>query len=187
MNYLTPERYLRLGNRDNRETFLAALQDWEDALTAYKQHFTEIRGKLPRSLVALMEAVYLHDARVLAMHQKEDRFEITLLPPSTPEQLVVLSYRLVGDPVINQPVLPPERCREPVEWLYDELALDRPEAPEGVPAPTSSKPTYRHNILLSNGWEVVLRFRSVVVQRPLRVIPVAARTRTPASTGAGAS
>jgi hypothetical protein len=80
MNYFTPERYLRLENRDNRDTFLSALQEWEDTITAYKALFTEIRKKLPQPLVALMTSVYLHDARVLAMHQEEDQFEVTLQP-----------------------------------------------------------------------------------------------------------
>jgi hypothetical protein len=173
MNYFTPERYLRLGNRDNKEQFLASLQEWEDAITAYKDHLEEIRKKLPRALAALIKSVYLHDARVLTMHQDEDRFEITLQPVSTPGQLVVLFYRLVGDPMIKQGVLPAERCREPIEWLYDEIDLERPRAPEGMAPPARGKPTFRHNILLSNGWEVVVRFDSCAVQRPVRVIPIA--------------
>jgi hypothetical protein len=32
MNYLTPERYLRLGNLDDERAFLDAQQQWEDAL-----------------------------------------------------------------------------------------------------------------------------------------------------------
>jgi hypothetical protein len=166
MKYFTPERYLRLGHLDDEKAFLAAHEEWEEALTRYREQLQRIRKELPtssRSLRAFalsIRSVYLHDARVLAMHQSEEDFIITLQPPSGPERLTVLSYKLVEEPRIEQNVLPPERCREQIEWLYDELDLDRPE------------PTLRHNFLLSNGWEVILRFRWARVKRPLRVIPV---------------
>ncbi len=171
MKFFTPERYLRLGNLDDEQGFLAAQQQWEEAIKGYREHFQHIRKQLPRGLRSLVESVYLHDARVLTMHSSEEDFFITLQPSSTPEQLVILAYSLVEEPMIEQDVLPPERCREPIEWLYDELDLDRPEGPRGLPARTG-KPTFRHDILLSNGWEVRLRFRSAWVKRPLRVIPV---------------
>jgi hypothetical protein len=174
MKYFTAERYLSLGNLDNEQSFLAAQQQWEEALVAYRDHLKRIRKKLPRSLGQLVESVYLHDARVLTMSQSNQDFFITLQPLSLPTHLIVLSYSLVEEPVIEQNVLPPQRCREPIEWLYDELDLDRLEGPRGLPDP-AGKPTIRHDILLSNGWEVRLRFRSAWVKRPLRVIPVVAK------------
>jgi hypothetical protein len=171
MNYFTAERYLRLGNLNDEQEFLAAQEQWEEAVAGYREQFQRIRKQLPRRLRTLVESVYLHDARVLTMHQIEQDFFITLQPPSTPDHLVVLSYSLVEEPMIVQEVLPPERCRQPIEWLYDELDLDRPEGPRGLPA-AGGKPTIRHDILLSNGWEVRLRFRSAWVKRPLRIIPV---------------
>ena len=116
-----------------------------------------IRKDLPRGLRTLVESVYLHDARVLAMHQSEKDFLITLQPPSDPERLVVLGYSLVEEPIISQNVLPPDHRREPIQWLYDELELDRAEGPRGLPAP-AGRPTIRHNILLSNGWELCCVF-----------------------------
>jgi hypothetical protein len=172
MKYFTPERYQQLGNLDDEQAFLTAQQQWEEALTGYREQLQQIRKELPRGLRSLVESVYLHDARVLTMHQTDREFFITLQPPSDPERLVVLGYKLVEEPSVEQQVLPAERCREPIEWLYDELDLDRPQGPRGLPAPPG-KPTVRHNILLSNGWEVKLRFRSAWVKRPLRVIPVA--------------
>ena len=166
MKYFTPERYLRLDSLEEREAFLAAQEEWEEALSRYREQLQRIRKELPpysrslRAFVLSVHSVYLHDARVLAMYQSKEDFIITLQPPSDPERLAVLGYKLVEEPIIEQNVLPPERCREQIEWLYDELDLDRPE------------PTIRHNILLSNGWEVILRFRWARVKRPLRVIPV---------------
>lgn len=173
MKYFTPELYLQLGKLDNEQAFLTAQQQWEEALTDYQKELQRIRKDLPRSLRNLVESVYLHDARVLTMHQIDQDFFIILQPPSDPDRLIVLSYSLVEEPHIEQGLLPVERCREPIEWLYDELDLDRPEGPRGLPA-APGKPTVRHNILLSNGWEVKLRFRSVWVKRPIRVLPMIA-------------
>jgi hypothetical protein len=182
MRYFTPERYLRLGNLDDEKAFLDAQEQWEEALSRYREQLQRIRKALPpysrslRAFVLSAHSVYLHDACVLAMHQSKEDFIITLQPPSDPERLTVLGYKLVEEPIIEQNVLPPERCREQIEWLYDELDLDESESPRGLPV-SSSKPTIRHNILLSNGWEVVLRFRYARLKRPLRVIPVLSEPR----------
>ncbi len=177
MKYFTPELYVQLGDLDHEQTFLSAQEKWETALSGYREHLQRIRKELPRSLRNLVESVYLHDARVLTMHQIDQEFFITLQPPSDPERLVLLGYSLVEEPCVEQKVFPVELCREPIEWLYDELDLDRPEGPRGLPAPPG-KPTVRHNILLSNGWEVKLRFRTVWVKRPIRVLPVLPGQRT---------
>lgn len=169
MKYFTPERYLALGNLHDERVFLAAQQEWETAITGYRDHLDQIRKKLPRSLRQIVTSVYLHDARVLSISQGE-WFVITLQPTTDPERLVTLYYELVEEPEVRQGVLPADRCREPVEWLYDELDLDRPEAPRGLAAP-SGPPTFRHSILLSNGWEVQLRFRAAGAKRPVRVFP----------------
>jgi hypothetical protein len=175
MKYFTIERYLNLGNVADEQQFLAAQEQWELAIDGYRAQLLRIRKELPRSLRQLVETVYLHDARVLIMHQSDQDFFITLQPPSLPGHLIVLRYSLVEEPMIEQHVLPPERCREPIEWLYDELDLDRPEGPRGLPT-AANKPTFRHEILLSNGWQVRLRFRSAVVKRPVQILPVATPT-----------
>jgi hypothetical protein len=172
MKYFTPQRYLQLGELQEKEAFFAAQDQWEEAVAGYRQYLQHIRKQLPRSLRKIMDSVYLHDAAVLSMHQNEDLFVVTLQPESDPGRLVVLGYTLVEEPVVVQKVLPADRCREPVAWLYDELDLDRPEGPAGLPVP-EGKPTFRHNILLSNGWEVTLRFRSAWASRPVRVVPAA--------------
>ena len=182
MKYFTPERYLRLGNLDDEAAFMTAQEDWEKALSSYREQLQRIRKDLPRSLRNLVESVYLHDSRVLTMHQDDATFFVTLQPPSDPERLVVLGYSLVEEPLIDPNALPPHLRREPIEWLYDELDLDRPEGPRGLPA-LSGEPTMRHSILLSNGWEVLLRFRSAWVKRPLRVIPVVSESADPQAAG----
>lgn len=170
MNHFTPRRLLGLNNLDDEQAFLAAQQEWEDALSAYREQLQRIRKKLPKGLRQLIESVYLHDAHVLAMHQDAQNLRITLQPQSGPQRLVVLGYDLVEEPIIQTDALPPEARSEPLDWLYDELALDRPEGPRGLPEP-EGEPTFRHNILLSNGWEVILRFRSAWAKRPLPILP----------------
>jgi hypothetical protein len=168
MKHFTPERYLQLGNLDDEQAFLAAHQQWEDAITAYGEQLQRIQPGLPPGLRDLVRSLYLHDARVLAMHQDERWFIITLQPPSDPDRLVVLGYSLVEEPRIERQALPAEFCRVPIEWLYDELDLDQA--------------VLRHDILLSNGWEVNLRFRWAWVKRPLRIIPVVPSCSTHQST-----
>src|SRR5213080_2959639 len=107
MKHFTPERYLRLGNLDDRTAFLAAQDDWERALTNYKDQLSRIRQKLPGGLRNLLDFTYLHDARVLDMwHGRRSRFNITLHPESAPAKLVVLSYSLVAPPQIIRDALP---------------------------------------------------------------------------------
>jgi hypothetical protein len=181
MKYFTRERLQRFGNVEEEQTFLAGLQEWEEALAAYRTHLDAILGQLPRDMKGLVNKVYLHDARVLSMHQDGERFVITLQPESDPGRLVVLSYTTLGEPEIKPDGLFEEQRSEPIAWLYDELGLDRPEAPRGLPAP-QGKPTFRHNILLSNGWEIEVRFRTVSVRRPRRIIPVAPDGRSGTAT-----
>src|SRR5688572_18695605 len=131
MKHFTPERYLRLGNLNEEREFLAAQEQWEEAIAGYRAQLQRIRKELPRGLRQLVESVYLHDARVLSMHQKEENFVVTLQPESDPHRLVVLGYSLVEEPLVKMNQLPEDRCRTPIQWLYDELDLDRPEGPRG--------------------------------------------------------
>jgi hypothetical protein len=162
MKYFTRERLQQFGNVEDEQTFLDGLRQWEEALAAYRAHLDSILGRLPRDMKRLVNKVYLHDARILSIHQEGDRFVITLQPESDPERLVVLSYMTIGEPKIRQDGLFEDQRSEPIAWLYDELDLDRAEG----------KPTFRHNILLSNGWEIEVHFRTVSVRRPRRIIPV---------------
>src|SRR6266478_5959815 len=171
MKYFTPERYLRLGDLNDEQAFLAAQADWEHAVGEYGKHLRRIRERLPAGLVSLIDSVYLHDARVLDMWQGlRSRFTITLQPESVLARFVVLAYSLTELPRFAYGVLPAEVHSEPVAWLYDELGLE-----QGVAAVRrrGGPRTFTHNILLSNGWEVALRFRKVSVTRPVALLPAA--------------
>lgn len=173
MKHFTPERYLRLGNLDNRTTFLAAQEEWERALTAYQRQLGRIKQRLPVGLRNLLASTSLHDARVLAIwHGRRNRFTVTLHPESDPAKLVVLAYALVEPPQIIPDVLPEEARSAPVAWLYDEVNI--PAAAHNGKGGT----TLSHDLLLSNGWEVRLRFRAVTVTRPAPILPAAAGEST---------
>jgi hypothetical protein len=176
MRHFTPQRYLQLGNLSDEKAFRAAHDDWEGAVQGYQDHLRQIREELPAGLRQLIESVYLHDARVLDMWPgRRSRFTITLQPESDPSHLVILVYSLEEPAAIIQDVLPASVRSEPVAWLYDELNVERPG--NGAGGSAGRQPVlYTHDILLSNGWEVRLRFRSVTVSRPVSLIPTTDRT-----------
>ena len=118
-----------------------------------------------------MDSIYLYDARVLDMWQgRRSRFIITLLPESAPGRFVILAYSLVETPRFAYGALPPEVHSQPVAWLYDELDV-QPGAAASAGRRGRRLKAFRHNILLSNGWEITLRFRNVSVSRPVALLP----------------
>jgi hypothetical protein len=173
MRFFTPERYLRLGNLDNQDAFLAAQAEWERAIEKYQSHLTTIRSALPLAMRRLLDSVYLHDARVLDMWQEGTRkLTITLHPESAPDRLVVLCYSLAHPVKVRKGALPTNARSEPVNWLYDEVELGRSTGGNGRPR-KGSKPQFVHNILLSNGWELRVQFVGVKVSRPAPLLPAA--------------
>ncbi len=68
--------------------------------------------------------------------------------------------------MIDQSALLEEVHAQPVAWLYDELDIEEPVTP-------GCSRVFTHATLLSNGWELGLRFRGVTVHRPVTLLPVA--------------
>jgi hypothetical protein len=163
MKHFTPERLIRLQDRANRARFLRSLEDWETAAKSYKRQLAKLRDRLPVDLGLLIDSVPLHDAQVLDMWWGgRSQFTITLLAGAAPSHLVVLTYSLVEKPEVAPEVLPESVRSAPTLWLYDELDSG------GV---TRRAPTFMHNILLSDGREIRLHFRSVTVRRPVSLVP----------------
>jgi hypothetical protein len=166
MNHLTPELLVRLQNRSDERSFLTALDEWERAVASYQAQLTQVRGALPVDVQRLLDTVSLHDARVLDMWWGgRSQFTVTLQLESDLSRLVVLTYSLVGPPEVQKDVLPGAVCSEPVAWLYDELDFAKDKRP--------GEPSFTHSILLSDGREVRLRFRSLTLKRPIPLVPVA--------------
>jgi len=170
MKYFTPERYLRLGNLDDENAFLSANRDWESALARYRKHLLRIRNEIPGGLRRLIESVYLHDATVVDMCQgPASRLTITLQPEAQPTRRVVLSYSLLEPPAVRLAVLPARACSQPTAWLYDEIDVAKAKS-NGRSRGKSPARVFRHDILLSNGSEIRLRFRDVTVTRPVPLV-----------------
>ena len=174
VNYFTPERLVRLQDHSDERQFLAALDDWEQALEGYRHHLNDIQPKLCRILrqspaflrrfLKVLTTTSLHDASVLDMYSVgRSRFRITLHPESQPGRLLILTYSLTQPPRIKPHVLPEQLRSEPTTWLYDELTLEDWTGQE--------KPIYWHSILLSDGSEVELRFYYVAIEHPIPLVP----------------
>ena len=164
MNHFTSELLVRLQDRSDERRFLAALDEWERALTNYQKQLTRVRGDLPDDLQRLLDTVPLHDARVLDMWWGgRSLFTITLHPDADLSRLAVLTYSLAGPPQVYPEVLPEAVRSRPVAWLYDELDFASEGRPEGS--------AFCHSILLSDGREVRLLFRNVTVKRPVPLVP----------------
>ncbi|HEV8062181.1 MAG TPA: hypothetical protein VGP68_20045 [Gemmataceae bacterium] len=164
MKYFTPNRLMRLQDHSDKKRYLRALNDWERALQSYRDHLEQNMGRLPRGLRKLVNSISLHDAQVLDMWHANSRLNITLRPESDPSKLVVLRYVLLEQPRINREALPETMRSLQMTWLYDEWDAPRTLDAEG-------RPVFTHDILLSNGWEIRLRFQSMAVTRPSPLVP----------------
>jgi hypothetical protein len=161
MKYFTPDLWLRMQSGVDRETFLTAYDEWERRVTAYTEEVARIipddRSHLHLRRFALEES--LHDAVVLGCwFATEERLNLLIQPEAPAERLVLLDYALVGEPVVNRDILSAEYCSSRPTWMYDELALL-----DGTGSP--DEPVFTHNILLGNGYELIVSFRRFEVSR----------------------
>jgi hypothetical protein len=162
MKYFTPELYVRGQSRDD-DVVGEVERLWEEAGERYVSALEQIQADLPPGPRYLLDNFYLHDAVICAMGRQDERFIIVLQVDTPPHELLVLTYRLIGEPGIDEAALPPEH-RSPngrVEWMYDEVDLER-----------GTVPVSTQTILFSNGWEVRLRFRDVEVMPADPLLPV---------------
>jgi hypothetical protein len=172
MKYFTPKLFIRLQElRDE-----AAVDEWERAARRYTSFLTGLLPQLPAPLRRLLKGPPLHDADVLAMTRVKDTLTLTLRPELS-EEVLVLAYTLVEDPAVNRSARSREHCTEPVSWLYDELGVELVQGqPDWLTATDRARGDGRatvctHSILLSNGWEVRLRFRKFKWSRPETFLP----------------
>jgi hypothetical protein len=159
MKFFTPELYTRL-QASGPDEMDAADAAWEQAADRYDQRLRTIRPALPDSLRHLLEDYYLHDADVLTMGREGHTFVMALQLETPPRKLLIITYTLAGEPIIEPASLPPEHCSPRVQWLCDEIDLVDGE-----------KPHFTHDILLSNGWHVQLSFRDVHVVEAQALLP----------------
>ncbi len=173
MQYFTPELFVRLQNLKDR----SAPQEWDRAAEHYTVALNKTLPKLPAAVRKLAVLPLLHDAEILCIFQVRDNLSITLLPESGDGDLIVLSYSLVEEPRVNTASFPEQYRTEYVSWMYDEIGPAKPvrqktSRPRGTKTGNGQPLVFCHDILLSNGWELLLRFRQVKVARPQRLLPV---------------
>jgi hypothetical protein len=116
----------------------------------------------------------LHDAEVLSIANRGNEFLIVLRKDIPPCDVVILTFVLTAEPMINTAALPPEDISPVMQFLYAELDVVRER----------DQQVYIESILFSNGWEVQLRFRNVQVIRTDPVYPVVDPSRLALSAAA---
>lgn len=162
MKYFTPERYAALQDLSSDAAMHAADADWDDAEEKYDAYYRSVEGLLPGECQRFQDTYYLHDAAILYIGQQGDRFVIALRLDPPPQQVLLLSYELAGEPRIYRDVLPSVYCEKgSASWQYDEIEL------------VSQHPTVCiQSILFSNGWEVQLPFRALRIEEVQPLFPM---------------
>jgi hypothetical protein len=162
MKYFIPELIVAYGS-DDSAIWKEAEARWDAASAQYNALVASLKPAFPSGLRFLEENYALHDAVIRSMGRREGTFVIVLQLDTPPQPLLTLTYDLVEAPIVRRDVLPPEfRSTDGhIDWQYDEIekVLEEP-------------PSWRHSILLSNGWEIVLHFRDIRVDEIQALIPV---------------
>src|SRR4051794_9920291 len=172
MKYFTPELLERVASADDAVAD-AAHQEWERAIVRSNQHWRRIQAAFPEDVRRFeQEAVCLHDAQVLSMGAEGENFVAVLQMEPPGEKMVLLSFTLVEEPVIDPHALDGHGDDEFVTWLYEEWDLGR-------------RKRCCFEVLLSNGWSVKLRFRDFHFQILPKFLP--ARTGQAACSGAAST
>jgi hypothetical protein len=162
MKFFTPARWLRFQGTSGREDFRDASEDWEKARSAYQREVKQIRRKLPSRLRRFAEEECLHDAVILAVWQGRSRLKFLLRLDSPSTDVVELTYTLMAPLTINPSAIPNEYRSNQASWMYDEIGIEKAKA---------GKPAFTHTILLSNGWEITIRFNRFDFLRRKALLP----------------
>jgi hypothetical protein len=151
MKFFTPELYERTRSTD--EVALGAAEDeWEAALACYEQHLQAIEPRMPEHIRSF-NALLLHDAVVQSVARQGDQLLLILRQDVPPRDLVILSYELIGESVLEPFVHDPRDWSTPAKFNFDEFDVVN----EG------DRPLYTQEIVFGNGWLLRLRFRDVQV------------------------
>jgi hypothetical protein len=169
MKYFTPDLVIRFGSDDD-QVANAAAAEWEEVVGRYEQRLQQILSEMPRHLREFAESLLLHDADVWSLARQDGRLLMVLCKDIAPRDVVLLTYQLVAEPIIDKAALPPEHCSSVMQFLYDEIDLSK----------ESGQRIYTQSILFSNGWEVQLQFTDVRVELAEPVYPTLGSRLVPA-------
>jgi hypothetical protein len=167
MKYFTPDLIQRGNSRDD-DVADAASEEWERAIVRSERRWKKIRSAFPAAVQQFNDdQICLHDAEVLSIGQEGDRFVIVVEPEPPARTVVLLTYTLDGEPVIDPTALPDREGVSRPLWMYEEWDLDRQKR-------------CLFEVLLTNGWSVKLRFRDFQYLIAQRLFPVPKEAAEPA-------
>jgi hypothetical protein len=149
MRFFTRELYERSQSAVD-EVVDAAEEEWEIANERYDEHLRAIGADLPAHVRAFNELL-LHAAVVGMIAREATRLVVVLRKDIPPRDLVILTYDLVDDPVLEP------FAREPGDWL----GPARVNFGEFDATHESGAPVYTQEIVFDNDWLLRLRFRDV--------------------------
>jgi hypothetical protein len=164
MKYFTSDLYSRLQEMDKPSKLHVALQEWDQAARNYDQQLQKILPDFPRTLRRLVSDYPLHDGDVLSVGDGGDTFVILVQLENAPNDLVEMVYFLKSKPEIDKFALPGQFCSPSPQWLHDEISIEPHYRP-------NEAKTFVHDIQLSNGWEVKLRFSDLELRRYDALLP----------------
>lgn len=160
MKYFTPELYARL-QLPGQDDMNAADAAWEQAVDQYKEQLQRVRPLLAESVQRYPDECYLHDAVLISMAKQGNVLHMILRVDVPPHDLVLLTFALVGEPILNKESLPPELRAQPTRYLFNEIDL----------ALRNGSVQVEESILFSNGWELRLEYADVQVSLAQPVYP----------------
>jgi len=167
MKYFTPELIDLLSSSDD-DVVDAAEVEWERRLEHYERDLQLIEPELPPH-IREFNGLLLHDARVYSLARQGDRLIIVLRKDIPPRDLVVITYALTEEPLIDREALSPKERSPVMDYLYNEFRLVQDGASR----------IFEESILFGNGWEVQLRFRDVQFTLAEPIYPLPGTTGTP--------
>jgi len=151
MKYFTPQLLIGFMSEDD-EIADAANKEMELGHGKYLAHLETIRPSLTENTKNLIDNFCLHDSKVLTVNQDGREFSIVLRLDSPRDKGIQIDYSLLSSPKpIVHPSFPKE---EPVEWLYDEIDVQRIEAYS----------VFIHSIFFTGGLELQLVFSDLKIK-----------------------
>jgi hypothetical protein len=160
MKYFTPELLAQLDSTD-AATANAADAEWDRRLEEYEAALQRLSPEMPAHIREFNQLL-LHDARVESIARHGNQLVMVLHKDVPPRQVVILTYDLTEEPLVNAEALPPGQRSPVMDFLYDELDLVR----------DGDQHQYTQSILFGNGWEMRLCFRDVRVTLAEPIYPV---------------
>jgi hypothetical protein len=168
MRSFTPERWLRFQDVSDPRARRAAHEDWEHAITNYRRALQRVLPECPPQLRRFIEGGSLHDTTVLAIWRGRSPLSILVRPEPPADPLILLVYTLVDTPEIDPEALPAGQRTLLARWMYDEVGMEKTAPSSGA----AEGPVFAHSILLSNGWQLAIRFRRFEYASPETLLAV---------------